>query len=97
LFRPRLLLLDLRERWQDHGLGKSYRSILQSCERLRSPHVLAWSWVVSPSPDLMALVPEALRRDLLIDLTERVVEAYYTARGVDVPGYAFVVVRREAE
>jgi hypothetical protein len=32
---------DLRERWQDHGLGKSYRSILQSCERLRSPHVLA--------------------------------------------------------
>jgi hypothetical protein len=53
--------------------------------------VLAWSWVVSPAPDLMALVPEGLRRDLLIDLTERVVEAYYTARGADVPEYAFVV------
>jgi hypothetical protein len=39
----------------------------------------------------MALVPEALRRDLLIDLTERVVEAYYTARGVDIPEHAFVV------
>ncbi len=82
---------DLRDRWQDHGLGKSYRSILRSCERLRSPHVLAWSWVVSPAPDLMALVPEILRRDLLVDLTERIVEAYYTARGADIPEYALVV------
>jgi hypothetical protein len=39
----------------------------------------------------MALVPEELRRDLVIDLTERVVEAYYTARGLDVPEYSFVL------
>jgi hypothetical protein len=80
-----------KERWVDHGLGKSYRAIQKACDSLQSKHVLAWSWVVSPAPDLMALVPEALRRDLVIDLTERIVETYYTARGADVPEYAFVL------
>ncbi len=85
---------DLRERWQDRGLGKTYRGILRSCDRLRSQHVLAWTWVISPAPDLMALVPEALRRDLLIDLTERIVESYYAARGLDTPEFAFVLHER---
>jgi len=82
---------ELRDRWLDHGLGKSYRGIARSCERLRSPHVLAWTWVVSPAPDLMALIPEDQRRDLLIDLTARIVESYYTARGAEVPEYAAVL------
>ena len=82
------------DRWQDRGLGKDYRTILQRCDRLRSPHVLAWTWVISPAPDLMALVPEDLRRDLVIDLTERIVESYYTARGAEVPEYSFTVHNR---
>lgn len=82
------------DRWQDHGLGKDYRTILNNCDALSSKHVLAWSWVISPAPDLMALVPEDMRRDLVIDLTERIVESYYTARGAEVPEYSFVLHNR---
>lgn len=82
------------DRWQDRGLGRDVRTILNNCDQLRSKHVLAWTWVVSPAPDLMALVPEDERRALLIELTERVVESYYEARGVDVPEYSFVLHER---
>jgi len=79
------------ERWIDRGLGQRYRVIFENCDQLQSKHVLAWTWVVSPSPDLMALVPEDQRPDLVRDLTERLVEDYYTARGFDVPEYSYVV------
>jgi hypothetical protein len=81
----------LRDRWQDRGLGKHYREIFGNCDRLQSQHVLAWTWVISPAPDLMALVPEAQRRDLVMDVTERIVEAYYEARGFQMPPYAYVL------
>src|SRR5262249_8131723 len=45
------------ERWRDMGLGSNYREILSSCQDLQSESVLAWTCVVSPAPDLMALVP----------------------------------------
>lgn len=79
------------ERWHDRGLGKSYGEILKQCDALQSPHVLAWTWVVSPAPDLMGLVPQHERRELLCELTERVVEDYYSERGLDVPEYSYVV------
>jgi len=79
------------ERWQDHGLGVHHSEIYQQCERLKSPHVLAWTWVISPAPDLMELVPPDQRRDLMYDLTERIVEDYYTERGFDVPEYSYVM------
>lgn len=80
-----------RDRWQDHGMGKHYREIATNCEQLQSRHVLAWSWVISPAPDLMALVPEDQRRKLVMDVTERVVEAYYEARGFQTPPYTYVL------
>lgn len=90
--RTRYILQDdQHERWVDRGLGEHYRAIFEHCDQLQSKHVLAWTWVVSPSPDLMALVPEDQRRELLHDLTERIVEEYYTARGFDVPEYSYVV------
>jgi hypothetical protein len=79
------------ERWADCGLGRHYREIYANCDRLKSQHVLAWTWVLSPAPDLMALVPENQRRDLVMDVTERVVEAYYDARGYQIPPYAYVL------
>lgn len=82
---------DRLERWVDRGLGHHYREIFESCDQLQSKHVLAWTWVISPAPDLMALVPEAERRGLVLDLTERVVEEYYMSRGFDVPEYSFVL------
>jgi hypothetical protein len=79
------------ERWSDRGLGTHYRAIFDNCDHLRSKHVLAWTWVVSPAPDLMALVPEEKRAQLVCDLTERVVEDYYKERGFDLPEYSYVL------
>jgi hypothetical protein len=79
------------ERWQDHGMGVHYRDIYANCNQLQSKHVLAWTWVISPAPELMSLVPEDRRRELLYSLTERIVEDYYTERGYDVPEYSYVM------
>jgi len=79
------------ERWRDLGMGTHYREIFENCDHLQSKHVLAWTWVVSPAPDLMALVPEEKRAQLVCDLTERVVEDYYTERGFDLPEYSYIL------
>lgn len=79
------------ERWRDLGMGTHYREIFENCDHLQSKHVLAWTWVVSPAPDLMALVPEEKRAQLVCDLTERIVEDYYTERGFDLPEYSYVL------
>lgn len=79
------------ERWHDRGLGSGYADILERCGALSSDKVLAWTWVISPAPDLMLRLPESERVPMLIALTDRIVEDYYTARGMDVPEYAFVM------
>jgi hypothetical protein len=79
-----------QDRWQDRGLGQHYREIFTNCDQLKSPHVLAWTWVISPAPDIMALVPEAQRREVVMDVTERIVESYYEARGFQTPPYSYV-------
>ncbi|MEP7288637.1 MAG: hypothetical protein ABI947_23025 [Chloroflexota bacterium] len=79
------------ERWVDCGMGHNYREIAQSADRLGSDKVLAWTWVVSPAPDLMALVPETEREGLLKGITEEIVEAYYEARGMDTPEFSYVL------
>lgn len=81
---------DGYQRWQDHGMGCNFRQIDQHCHALQSPHVLAWTWVISPAPDLMALVPEKQRQHLMNELTERVVEDYYLQRGFVIPEYSYV-------
>lgn len=82
------------ERWVDCGLGGNYRQIMQSCDRLGSDKVLAWTWVISPAPDLIALVPPAEREAVVKSLTEQIVEAYYEARNLDAPYYAYVLHNR---
>ena len=79
------------ERWTDRGLGLRWGDILSNCKQLSSEKVLAWTLVVSPAPDLMALVPEALRPDLVKSITEQIVETYYVERGVEVPEYSYVL------
>lgn len=85
------------ERWQDHGLGIHWRDIHKSCSDYQSQHVLAWTWVISPAPDLMELIPEDKRRDLVCDLTEAVVEDYYLERGFDIPEFSYILHDRETE
>lgn len=83
------------ERWNDCGLGKHHCEILDHCDDLKSEHVLAWTWVISPAPDLMQLVPETQQRALVCQLTERVVEDYYVERGFSIPEYAYVLHERQ--
>ncbi len=71
--------------------GGNYGEILKACQDLQSKDVLAWTWVVSPAPALMALVPEDQRRDLVRDLTESIVTEYYDARGLNLPRYSYVL------
>src|SRR5450432_2006694 len=85
------------ERWRDMGLGSNYGEILKACQELQSKDVLAWTWVVSPAPDLMALVPDAQRRDLVRNLTESIVTQYYEARELDVPAYSYVLHDRDTK
>lgn len=85
------------ERWRDLGMGKHYREIFEHCDHLQSQHVLAWTWVVSPAPDLMALIPENQRPQVVCDLTERIVEDYYTERGFELPEYSYVLHDRLTE
>ncbi|GEM_PF-526898 len=80
-----------RDRWIDRGLGTNYGDIQQSCGALRGKHVEAWTWVINPDPVLMNLIPEKLQRDVLVELTDAAIEAYYEARGVPVPEYSFVI------
>jgi hypothetical protein len=80
-----------QERWVDRGLGLHYREILKNCDELSTGRVLAWTWVISPDPALMALVPTEAREQLVMNLTEDIVEAYYLARNVDVPEFCYVL------
>lgn len=78
-------------------MGLHWRDILKHSDALQSQHVLAWTWVVSPAPDLMALVPEDQRRELVCDLTERVVEDYYLERGFAIPEYSYILHDRQTD
>lgn len=78
-------------------MGLHWRDILKNSDALQSKHVLAWTWVISPAPDLMALVPEEERCDLVCDLTEHIVEDYYLERGFTLPEYSFILHDRQTE
>jgi hypothetical protein len=72
-----------RERWVDHGMGGSVAEIAQRCDDLKSEHVLTFSLVMNPSPDLIAMVAPEEREQFVRQLTERVVDDFFEARGID--------------
>jgi hypothetical protein len=72
-----------RERWVDHGMGGSVAEIVQRCDDLKSEHVLTFSLVVNPSPDLIAMVALEEREQFVRELTESVVNGFFDERGLD--------------
>lgn len=72
-----------RERWVDHGMGSSVGEIVQRCDDLKSEHVLTFSLVMNPSPDLIAMVAPEEREQFVRELTESVVDDFFGARGID--------------
>ena len=72
-----------RERWTDQGMGGSVAEIARRCDELKSEHVLTFSLVMNPSPDLMAMVAPEERERFVRELTEQVVDDFFEARGID--------------
>src|SRR4051812_10483973 len=71
------------ERWVDHGMGASVADIAQHCDDLKSEHVLAFSLVFNPNPDLMGMVAPNEREQFVRELTESVIEDFFDKRGLD--------------
>lgn len=71
------------DRWDDHGMGRTIKDIAAHCEAYQSQHVLLFSLVVNPNPDLIAMMPAEQREQFVRELTERTVEGFFDARGID--------------
>jgi hypothetical protein len=71
------------ERWVDHGMGKSVAQIAKRCDDYQSDHVLLFSLVCNPNPDLIRMVPPHDRERFVRQLTEHTVEGFFDARGID--------------
>ena len=72
-----------KDRWHDHGMGGSVADIAARCDDLKSEHVLAFSLVTNPNPDLVAMVAPEDREAFVWELTEGVIEDFFDRRGLD--------------
>ncbi len=87
-----------QERWVDHGMGGSVAEIAQRCDDLRSQHVLTFSLVVNPNPQLVAMIPHQQREQFVRELTERTVDGFFEARGLDTGcEYSYVLHHRDSD
>lgn len=87
-----------RERWVDHGLGSTVGEIANTCDQYRSDHVLAFTLVVNPNPDLVAMVPEKRRARFVRELTETTLDRFLEARGIEGGiEHSYVLHHRESE
>lgn len=73
-------------------------SIAQACSATQSDHVLLFSLVVNPNPNLAALIPPPEREAFVRTLTEQTVATYFEARGIDTGvEYSYVVHQRTTD
>ena len=64
-------------------LGNTVGEIANTCEQYRSDHVLAFTVVLNPNPDLVAMVPEKRRARFVRELTETTLDRFLEARGIE--------------
>lgn len=72
-----------KDRWHDHGMGGSVPEIAARCDDLKSEHVLAFSLVCNPNPDLITMIAPEDREAFVWKLTEGVIEDFFDHRGLD--------------
>ncbi len=72
-----------QERWVDHGLGHTVGEIAETCDRYQSEHVLAFTLVFNPNPELLAMVPEKQRGRFVRELTENTLDQFFEVRGLE--------------
>jgi hypothetical protein len=87
--------MEMSERWTDCGLGSHWREVYENAGKLAGPYVLAHHMVIAPAPDLMALLPDSIKHEIVREVTERTIEAWHAARGIDTPEYAYVLHDRD--
>jgi hypothetical protein len=71
------------ERWVNRGMGKFASEVADRCDAYQSEHVLLFSLVANPNPDLIQMVSPEDREQFVRRLTENVVEDFFEARGID--------------
>jgi hypothetical protein len=64
-------------------MGGSVGEIVQRCDDPKSEHVLTFSLICNPNPDLMAMVAPEEREQFVRELTESMVIGFFDARGLD--------------
>ncbi|MCA9885056.1 MAG: hypothetical protein KC708_18895 [Anaerolineae bacterium] len=84
------------DRWIDRGLGKHYAAISKSLEQLAGDQtnrdeVLLRMMVMSPHPDLMKQLSPSRRRRALHQITQAMMENYFTSQDMSVPEYSYVI------
>ena len=71
------------ERWVNRGMGGSATEVADRCDAYQSDHVLLFSLVANPNPDLIGMVAPEDREQFVRRLTENVVEDFFDTRGID--------------
>jgi hypothetical protein len=84
-------------RWVDCGLGHTWKEVYQNAGQLAGPYVLAHHMMISPAPDLMELLPEDIRQEVVREVTERTIETWHVERGLAVPEYSYAVHDRDTD
>ena len=60
--------------WVDVGMGQHYGQILREAEAARGSRVLAWTYVISPDPLLMAHIPADQQAGVVANISENVMD-----------------------
>jgi hypothetical protein len=89
--------VEIDGRWTDCGLGMGWRAVYENAGKLAGPYVLAHHLVIAPAPDLMELVPDEMKHDLVREVTERTIEAWHEARGLNTPEFSYVLHDRDTD
>jgi hypothetical protein len=92
---PEHFELEEHEKWTDAGLGSNWREVYANLTNLEGPYVLAHNMLISPAPDLMELVPDDLKHEVVREVTERTIETWHIERGLAVPEYSFCLHDRD--
>jgi hypothetical protein len=71
------------ERWINRGMGGSSTEVADRCDAYQSDHVLLFSLVANPNPDLIQMVAPEDRERFVQHLTENVVEDFFDTRDID--------------
>jgi hypothetical protein len=64
-------------------MGGSVAEIADRCDAYQSEHVLMFSVVINPNVDLIRMVPPDCREQFVRQLTERTLNGFFDARGID--------------